>query len=364
MTIHDICESFDIGGRYVSCTELSTGNINSTYHVKYVRDGENKDYIVQKINKNVFTNPEELMRSIVLVTDYVRQNVIKKGLSTKRFVLRAFLAKKDRKPFFIDENGDYWRVYRYIKNSITYDTVDDLTIIQRVGEAFGRFQDCLEGFDTSKLYISIPDFHNTPARYVAFEKAVKEDVCGRVKKVESQIEKLLGFKQKACLIQEYLDCGKIPMRVTHNDTKCNNVSFDMDTNQPLAVLDLDTVMPGAIAYDFGDAIRFIANTVIEDCPNLDDVAIDVDKYNAFAKGFLGQVSQNLQEFEKKTLNLGVFTMTVELAVRFLTDYINGDKYFKTRYPGHNLDRANNQIALAQDVLKKWDVLEEILQKYI
>ena len=364
MTIHDICESFDIEGRYVSCKELSTGNINCTYHVEYVRDGENKDYIVQKINKNVFTNPEELMRSIVLVTDYVRQNVIKKGLSSKRFVLRAFLSKKQQKPFFIDENGDYWRVYRYIKNSITYDTVADLDIIQRVGEAFGRFQACLEGFDTSCLHISIPNFHNTPARYDAFEKAIEQDAFGRVSKVESQIKAIMGFKQKACLLQQYLDSGKIPVRVTHNDTKCNNVAFEKDTNQPLAVLDLDTVMPGAIAFDFGDAIRFIANTVIEDCPNVELVKIDLDKYQAFAKGFVGEVGKNLQEFEKKTLNLGVFAMTVELAVRFLTDYINGDKYFKTNYPGHNLDRANNQIALSQDILDKWDKLEQILQKYI
>ena len=164
-------------------------------------------------------------------------------------------------------------------------------------------------------------------------------------------------------MQEYLDNGSIPYRVTHNDTKCNNVSVDRDTGEALAVLDLDTVMPGAIAHDFGDAIRFIANTVIEDDPDLDSVALDLNKYEAFAKGFITEVKDTLTDLEKETMNLGVFTMTVELAVRFLTDYILGDKYFKTKFPGHNVDRARNQIALAVDIEKKRTEMEEILKKY-
>jgi Ser/Thr protein kinase RdoA (MazF antagonist) len=161
-----------------------------------------------------------------------------------------------------------------------------------------------------------------------------------------------------------LDEGSIPLRVTHNDTKCNNVSFDKDTGEALAVLDLDTVMPGAIAHDFGDAIRFVANTLIEDDPDYESVKLDIDKYRAFAKGFIGEVGESLTELEKSTLNLGVFTMTVELAVRFLTDYVNGDVYFKTKYPGHNLERARNQIALAKDIIKKREVMDDILKKYV
>ncbi len=363
MTIQEICESFDIGGRYISCAELSTGNINSTYHVNYVRDGMAKDYIVQRINKNVFTEPEKVMDNIVCVTDYVRQNIIKKGLSTKRFVLRAFLTKADGKPYLIDDHGEYWRVYRYIKNSKTYDQTDDLRIIERVGIAFGRFQDCLDGFDASKLFIPIKDFHNTPKRYIAFERAVQEDVCNRKKRLVKEIELLMQYKEKACKLQTYLDDGKLPLRVTHNDTKSNNVSFDATTNEPMAVLDLDTVMPGALAYDFGDAVRFIANTVIEDYPDVEKVSLDLDKYEAFAKGFLGEVGKTMTPIEIETLALGVFTMTVELAIRFTTDYLSGDKYFKTRYPGHNLDRARNQLALATDVLNKMDTLEMIISKY-
>lgn len=364
MTIQEICACFDVGGRYISCRELSTGNVNCTYHVEYVRDGMEKNYIVQKINKQVFTNPEKLMDNIVCVTDYVRQNVIKKGLSTKRFVLRAFLTKEDKKPYLIDDHGDYWRCYRYIHNSMTYDTADDLNIIERVGKAFGVFHDCLEGFDAEKLYPSIPDFHNTKKRYEALYKAIEQNPCNRVRRLTQEIQDLKDFEEKACLLQKYLDQGDIPLRVTHNDTKSNNVAFDKDSGEALAVLDLDTVMPGAVAFDYGDAIRFIANTVIEDHLDTEKVKLDLAKYEAFTKGFIGEIKDDLVELEKETMNLGVFAMTVELAVRFLTDYILGDTYFKTKYPGHNLDRARNQIALAKDILLKKEKMKEILNKYI
>ena len=364
MTIQEICSFFNIGGRYVGCRELSTGIINSTYYVEYFRDNEVKEYIVQRINKEVFKKPKKLMNNIVSVTDYVRKNVIERNLSTKRFVLRVFLTRDGQKPYWKDETGNYWRVYRFIKNSVTYDSTDNLTIIERVGQAFGRFQDCLDGFDAKSLYVAIPNFHNTPKRYKALSVAIRRDTKKRVKLIEKEIEDLKSFQQRACLIQKYLDENTLPLRVTHNDTKCNNVAFDKDTDEALAVLDLDTVMPGAIAYDFGDALRFIANTTLEDDPDIEKVALDLDKYEAFTKGFMGELKDDLTDIEKQTMNLGLFTMTVELAVRFLTDYINGDKYFKTKYPGHNLDRARNQIALAKDILKRSDEIDKILAKYI
>ena len=348
----------------MSCDELSTGNINSTFLVKYDRDGEEKNYIVQRINKTVFKKPEEVMENIVNVTHYIRAKVQEQGLSTKKFVLRAFVNKTTGKPFFIDEDGDYWRCYRFIQNAITYDTCDDLGIIEGVGYAFGKFQNYLDGFDANSLNTTIPDFHNTSARYKVLHEVVQKDVRGRAKKVSEEINKLFEFEEQACKLQKYLDSGELPLRVTHNDTKGNNVSFDKYTGEPLAVLDLDTVMPGAVAHDFGDAIRFIANTVIEDDPNVEKVALDLDKYEAFTKGFVGQLKNTLTDFEKQTLNLGVFAMTVELAVRFLTDYIAGDVYFKTKYPGHNLDRARNQIALSQDILNKKEIIDTIIKKYI
>lgn len=364
MTIGEICSSFNIAGRYINCSELSTGNINSTYLVRFEREGEEKNYIVQRINKSVFKQPEKVMENIVNVTHYVRKQIEEQGLSTQKFVLRAFANKTTGEPFFIDEMGDYWRCYRFIHNSITYDSCEDLGIIERVGSAFGKFQNYLDGFDANSLHITIPNFHNTVERYKVFHGAVKEDVRGRAKKVQTEIKKLFEFEELACKLQKHLDAGEIPLRVTHNDTKCNNVSFDKDTGEALAVLDLDTVMPGAIAHDFGDAIRFIANTTLEDDPNVEKVDLDIDKYEAFAKGFVSQLKNMLTDFERKTLNLGVFAMTVELAVRFLTDYIMGDVYFKTKYPGHNLDRARNQIALSQAIFDKMEVIDTIIKKYI
>ena len=364
MTIKEFCEHFNISGKYVRCSEVPTGNINCTYKVEYVNEGENKYYILQKINKSVFTEPERVMENIVRVTHHVRMNVIKKGLSTKRFVLRAFLSKETGLPFVVDDHDEYWRCYRFIKDAITYDTCDDLAIIERAGMAFGRFQDCLEGFDAASLYVSIPDFHNTPKRFATLHKAVEENVCNRVRKVQLELEELYKIEERACKLQKLLEDGKIPLRVTHNDTKCNNVSFDKNNGEALAVLDLDTVMPGAVAYDFGDAIRFIANTRIEDDPDVDAVKLDLEKYEAFTRGFITQIKDNLTDYEKNTMNLGVLAMTAELAVRFLTDYLNGDKYFKTKYPGHNLDRARNQLALTLDIIKKESEIDKILQKYI
>ncbi len=364
MTVKEICALFNVGGKYLRCKDIPTGNINSSYKVTFSEDGEIKEYVIQKINKNVFKRPDKVMDNIIRVTHHVRMNVMENGLSTKTNVLRAFLARNDGKPFVIDDKGEYWRCYRFIKNSETYDTPESLDIVERVGSAFGKFQSFLDGFDAQSLYTTIPDFHNTKKRYEALKVAEKEDPFDRVKYVTKELEEIYALEKEATKLQKMLDNGEIPYRVTHNDTKCNNVSFDKDTGEALAVLDLDTVMPGAVAHDFGDAIRFIANTVIEDDPNVEDVALDMDKYRAFTKGFVLEVKENLTENEKKTLNLGALAMTSELAVRFLTDYILGDTYFKTKYPGHNLDRTHNQTALAKDILNKMDQMQNILNEYL
>ena len=363
MTIKEICNAFLIKGKYVGCEEINTGIINSTYKVTFLREGEQKCYAVQKINKTVFKNPPEVMENMVSVTDFVRENIEKKGLSTRRFVLRAFKTKEG-KSYITDEFGDYWRCVRFIKDSVTYDSTDDYKIIESVGSAFGLFQNCLDGFDASTLYITIPDFHNTPKRYEALKLAIERDEKGRVASVKKEISDLLSFEKQACLLQTYFEEGQLPLRVTHNDTKCNNVSFDKNTGEALAVLDLDTVMPGLIAHDFGDAIRFIANTTIEDDPDIASVNLDLGKFEAFTKGFVSQLKESLTDFEKQTLWLGALTLTVELAVRFLTDYINGDVYFKVKYPGHNLDRARNQIALAKSIEKNKTKIQKIIKKYL
>lgn len=364
MTIKNIFSLFDIKGKYIECSEIVSGNINSTYKVTYNKDGEEKLYILQRINKKVFKSPEKVMDNIVKITNHVKGKVKARGESTRIRALKVYFSKDKNEPFVIDDVGDYWRCYRYIKNSITYDACDDLKVIEKMGSAFGRFQNDLSDFPAESLFVTIPNFHNTKVRYQAFKEAIALDPLKRTEKIKSEIKALLAFEKDACFLQDCLDDGKIPYRVTHNDTKCNNVAFDKDTGEALAVLDLDTVMSGAIAHDFGDAIRFIANTLKEDDHNFEKVALDMDKYSAFAKGFLSQVNSALSDMEKKTLNLGVFAMTAELSIRFMTDYILGDTYFKTKYPGHNLDRARNQLALAKDIKNKLEQMDNVIKNYI
>lgn len=364
LTIKEICALFDIGGKYVRCTEISTGNVNSTYSVEFLNGDEKEKYVLQRINKTAFKNPPQVMDNIVRVTEHIRQKIKGGKEAEDAGVLHAFPSKDDGKPYIIDDYDEYWRCYRYIKNSITYDACDSLKMAKDIGWAFGRFQKYLQDFDAESLYTTIPDFHNTIKRYEVLRAAIRLDPRNRVRKVKEQIEAVFALEEKACLLQKYLDNGEIPYRVTHNDTKCNNISFDKDTGKVLAVLDLDTVMPGAIAHDFGDAIRYMANTLLEDDPHVDCVALDLDKYRAFTQGFIGQVKNVLTPMEIETMTLGVLAMTTELAVRFLTDYLLGCQYFRIRYPGHNVDRTNNQIALAKDILGKMDRMQEILLEFI
>lgn len=359
VTIENICSKFSLKGKYKSHKQLTVGNVNVTYRVDFSDGAEENRYTLQKINKSVFTEPEKLMDNILRVTAFIRENIKKQKLPEDKFVL-GVIAANDGKPYVVDDCGEYWRCYGFIKNSVTFDSAVDLNIIKRAGQAFGRFQNCLSGFDANSLFVTLKDFHNTAKRYDALKSAVEADPFKRAEKVKKETEILLSFEKKAVMLQEYLDSGEIPFRVTHNDTKCNNVSFDGDTGEPLAVLDLDTVMPGAVAHDFGDAVRFIANSALEDDPDIKKVSLDLSKYKAFAKGFIGEVKGSLTETEKRTMNLGVIGMTAELAARFLTDYISGDVYFKTNYPEHNLVRTRNQIALLADADKKFGEMERIL----
>ena len=364
MTIQEICSLFVKDQDFVRVEEITIGNINRTYKVIYQKENKVFEYVIQRINTNIFTNPVGLMDNIVRVSNFLCKNVEKQGLDTNKYVLKPLFTNKDNMPYVIDEEGFYWRCYIFVPNSITYNSTTDLSIIEQAGSAFGRFQRDLDGFDASSLFETIPNFHNTASRYEAFKKAIQEDAFDRVKEVEEEIKDYLSFEEMAVKITKYLGDGSLPLRVTHNDTKANNVCFDKTTGETLAVLDLDTVMPGAIAFDYGDAIRFIASTVIEDDPDYDAVDVDLSKYEAFTKGFVTEVKDRLTDLEKQTLNLGAFTMTAECGCRFLTDYLSGDTYFKVKYPKHNIVRAKNQIAYAKAILKRFDQMEEILKKYL
>lgn len=259
--------------------------------------------------------------------------------------------------------GSYWRISSFVENSVTYETAEDLKVLTSAGYAFGRFQYFLSDFPMDRLYETIPDFHNTKKRLDNFFKIVDEDPLGRAKELDLEIEFFKNNRSLASKIIEMQERGELPLRVTHNDTKYNNILMDRDTSEPLCVIDLDTVMPGLTMYDFGDAIRFAANDALEDERDLSKVRLNMDKYEAFTKGFIGASKEILTENELRYMALGAVVITIELASRFLGDHINGDKYFKIHRENHNLDRARCQIRLAQDMLDKYDEMCDIVKKY-
>ena len=264
----------------------------------------------------------------------------------------------------MDEKDGFWRCARFIDDSVTFNITDNPTVIEEAGKAFGEFQMYLADFPVQDLNIVIPHFHNTVLRYETFENSVRRNDTGRADGVKVEIQKYLSLKEIATKMYKMQRAGELPLKVTHNDTKCNNVLFDKTTFRHLSVIDLDTVMPGLVGFDFGDAIRFTANTCDEDEKDVSTVKLDMDKFEAFTRGFLSAVGQTLSENEKGTLALGAVTMTVECGMRFLTDYLDGDKYFKISREEQNLDRARCQLALAEDMITRIDEMNKVVDKYL
>ena len=357
----ELCKAFKINGDFDSIQVMNNGHINSTFLVKFLEDGKVKKYVLQKINKYVFKKPEEVMENIIGVTKHINNKLKTENKSTERKTLN-FSFSESGKPFVIDEYGDYWRVYEFIGHSHTFNETNDLSVIEETGKAFGEFQGLLADFPAEKLNITIPHFHNTPNRYQIFKDTLAKKPVSRAELVTDDINGYLALEQTVSQMYAMQKQGDLKLKVTHNDTKCNNVLFDKDTKKFLCVIDLDTVMPGLLGFDFGDAIRFIANTAAEDEVDLSKVEVDEAKFRAFTSGFLGEIGNRISEQERKTLVLGSITMTAECGLRFLTDYIDGDNYFKVDYPEHNLVRARCQLKLAESMLEKQKQLEEIVEE--
>lgn len=352
--LKNVGEKFRLPGKIYTYDIITQGNINTTYKVTYINENKKtKSYLFQSVNTHVFKNPVEIMKNIDKVTSYMKEKF-------PNDISLHYHHTETGENYYVESKHNFWRVLNYI-DSITFDVSEERSIIASTGEAFGRFQMKLSDFDGSVLYETIPDFHNTKKRLATFFKHVEEDICGRVEEVKEEIEYIASVREKASELTERFEKGEFPVRVTHNDTKCNNVLFDRITKRPLVVIDLDTVMPGMAMVDFGDAVRFIASTAKEDEPDLSRVYFDTSKFRAFTKGYIGQVKNALSESEIDSLVLASFTITVELATRFLDDYITGDAYFKTKYPGHNLVRTRCQLRLAQDIMRKYDELNYIVR---
>ena len=359
--IESLCRTFGIEGEYRTYEKVTSGHINQTYKVYFFRGGEVKDYILQKVNTFVFKNPVEVMNNIISVTEHIRSKIKQTGASAKRRVLHY--QKTDQgKYYYYDEKGDFWRCSRFIDDSCTF-LIASPFVMEESGKAFGEFQQHLADYPVNDLYISIPHFHNTIMRFDAFKTAVKNDVCGRAAAVQKEIDEYFALEDEAVKTYKRQRSGELPLRVTHNDTKCSNVLFDRKTQQHLSVIDLDTVMPGLAAFDFGDAIRAGANTAAEDEKDPALIALDLKKFEAFARGFLSIDKSALTAAETDSLAGGAIAMTAECGVRFLTDYLEGDKYFSIDYSEHNLVRARSQLALAKDMLKNIGKMQQIVLKY-
>jgi len=347
---------FRIEYEYLGYETIQMGNVNQTYKVNFMLpEGKPKSFLVQNVNTYAFRNPVGLMDNIDKVTEHIRAK--KPGQLALHFHHTA-----DRKTY-IEDGKNFWRMTNYVP-SVTYNSVKDMDIVRNAGKAFGEFQMDLHDFNISELMETIPGFHNTRQRYETFLRSVQEDKAGRAGEVRDEIDYLLSVQDLACRLTDLQQEGKLPLRVTHNDTKINNVLFHPETNDAMIVIDLDTVMPGLMGHDFGDAIRFAANFVEEDCREYDKVGVNLEVFRAFAEGFLSKTAGTMTDMEVETLALSCFVLSAELATRFLADYLDGDLYFTIKSADHNLVRARCQIALAKDMLRKMEQMEAIVRECV
>lgn len=342
--------------------QIKTGHINQTFRVRADRGDGVRDYIVQSVNRFVFKNTEQVMDNIIGVSRHLKRRYDEAGLSCDRQVLQ-FLPAADGRYYSIQPDGTLWRIYIMVPDSVTYDTVTDPRYLKNAGWAFGHFCDLLSDYPMESLYETIPDFHNTPVRFRTFEQTVSEDRVGRAAECRDEIRFVMERKSFVSTLTDALARGELKSRVTHNDTKYNNVLLDCNTGDPLAVIDLDTIMPGLAAYDFGDAIRFAGNKAAEDEKDLSKVGLSTDNFEAFAEGYVSGLRGALDDRELSSLPTGAIMMTLECGFRFLADYLDGDRYFRCAYPEHNLVRARNQFALVADLEKNFDRMQQIIGRF-
>lgn len=357
----EILQHFDIEGELIYCKLYGEGHINTTYMICYL----NKTtppirYIFQKINTDIFTNPQALLQNISLVTNYIKNEIQKEGGDIHRETL-TLIPSKNGEPF-VKYKGSYYRVYNYIEYATCYQQATP-ELFYASARAFGKFARQLDHFDSSSIEDTIVNFHNTSNRFRNFTIALEQDLSKRSSEITNDIAFVQARESFCSIILDEIEAGTIPLRVCHNDTKLNNVMIDNHTNEGLCVIDLDTVMQGSLLYDFGDSIRFGASSAAEDEENLDLVYCDLEKYDLFVKGYLEECHSILSDKELELLPHSAILMTLECGIRFLTDHLDGDTYFKIHKPNHNLLRARNQFKLVADMEEKLEQLSEITKKH-
>lgn len=362
--INKILDNYNIKGKLINIKEDNTGNINKTYIITFINNGIEYKYLVQQINTNVFNDPYILMENILGVTNYLKEQMILNNDNNHK-VLEIIKTKDNNPMCYIYDDKEikrYYRIYKYIDNSISYDKSFNKDIVYNTGKAFGNFQKLLNNYPMNNLNETIKDFHDTKKRYDKLIKDINNLSNDRVKEAYQEIEFIIKHQTICDLIVNKLNNNIIPYRVTHNDTKVNNVLMNKETLDYLAVIDLDTVMPGSMLFDYGDGIRSTACTCLEDEHDLTKVKIDLELFESYTRGYLSEISDCITQEELNLMAKSIEIITLELAIRFLNDYINGDTYFKVEYNKQNLYRTKAQLALVKDIETKLDYMDSFIKK--
>jgi Ser/Thr protein kinase RdoA (MazF antagonist) len=357
-----IVDQFNFEGEFATAEPYGIGHINDTYIANFAINGSSRRYILQRINHHVFRDPPGLMSNIEAVTTHLRQKIISAGGDPERETL-TLIPTVDGNSFIQTDQGEYWRGYLFINNARTYESIENPDHVFHAASAFGNFQKLLSDYPSENLIETIPDFHNTSKRFKAFTESVEKDELNRGRLSKEEIEFVMQRVSDTSILVEKIEKGELPERITHNDTKFNNVMIDNETGTGVCVIDLDTVMPGLSLYDFGDAIRTLANPAAEDERDLSLVNFDFQVFDLYTHGYLDAVGNELTSQEKDYLAFSAILMTLECGIRFLTDHLQGDKYFKIHREDHNLDRCRTQFKLVLDMETHFDEMQRIVEKY-
>lgn len=360
--LNEVLSVYDFPQTLVGVTRYGYGHINETYCILcQPREGDCIRFILQKLSSAAFPHADQVMDNFYGVTEHLRKKIEAAGGDPLRETL-SLIKTRDGKPYYTDTNGEVWRLMPYVEGTVCFQSATPEQF-EASARAFGKFQKLLQDYPASTLYETIPHFHDTEDRFAKFEAALAVDKLGRSAQVQEEIGFVLSRKQDCSVALQAQRDGKLPLRVTHNDTKLNNILFDKWTEDGLCVIDLDTTMPGLSINDFGDSIRFGANHSAEDEKDLSKVNFDIELFEAYTRGFLEGAGDGLTEAELEYLPWGARLMTLECGIRFLTDYLDGDTYFRTSYPGQNLDRCRTQFKLVRDMEQQFDAMAAVVAKY-
>jgi thiamine kinase-like enzyme len=354
--VRAVARQFSLPGEFLSAAPYGSGHINDTYCLVFDQGGERVRYILQRINHLIFKNPPALMENVQRVTAHLGQKAAGESDASRRVL--TLIPTHDGQPYHRDEQGNFWRVYFFIEKARTFDTVESTQQAFQAARAFGQFQKLLADLPAPRLHDTIPDFHHTPKRFAAFERAIEVDAANRAHLAKPEIEFALQRKSATSVLLD----AKPPERVTHNDTKFNNVMLDDATGEGICVIDLDTVMPGLALYDFGDMVRTATSPAREDERDLSKVTMQLPMFEALAQGYLASAAEFLTPAEKKFLPFSGKLITLEIGLRFLADYLAGDTYFKVHREGHNLDRSRTQFKLVESIEQQEDAMNKLVEK--